>query len=101
MLVKMEQIYLENLTHHIREHSIIKFALRGEGVPSKCEHMQTGGREIMSLRIFASHINFFKYFFHKLLAIITRFFVGFVNISALLKISVLRNYISLLFLFRL
>ena len=41
--------------------------------------------------------NFFKYFFHKLLAIITRFFVGFDKISALLKISVLRNYISLLF----
>ena len=58
MLVKITQKYLENLTHHIREHSIIKFALRGEEVPSKIEHTQTRGREIMSLQIFASH-NFF------------------------------------------
>ena len=60
MFVKIEQKYLKNLTHHIREHSIIKFSLRGEGVPSKYEYMQTGGREIMSLRIFVSHINLFK-----------------------------------------
>ena len=60
MLVKIEQIYLENLTHHIRGHSIIKFALREEGVPSKSKHTQTGGRKIMSLEIFAFHINFFK-----------------------------------------
>ena len=60
MLVKIKQKYLEDLTHHIREHSIIKLALRGEGIPSKSEHTQTGGREIMSLQIFASHINFFK-----------------------------------------
>ena len=40
-------------------HSIIKFALRREGVPSKCELMQTGGREIMSLRMFTFHINIF------------------------------------------
>ena len=60
MSVKIKQKYLENLTHHIREHSIIKFALRGEEVPSKSEHTQTGGREIISLQIFASHINFFK-----------------------------------------
>ena len=60
MLVKIEQKYLENLTHHIRGHSIITFALRAERVPSKSKHMQTGGREIMSLQIFASHINFFK-----------------------------------------
>ena len=46
MLVKIEQKYLENLTHHVREHSIIKFALRGESVPSKNKHMQIGGREI-------------------------------------------------------
>ena len=59
MLVKIKQKYLENLAHYIREHSIIKFALR-EGVPSKSEHTQTGGREIMSLQIFASHINLFK-----------------------------------------
>ena len=42
MLVKMEQKYLENLAHHIRGHSIIKFALSGDGVPSKCRYMQTG-----------------------------------------------------------
>ena len=59
MLVKIKQKYLEDLTHHIREHSIIKLALRGERIPSKSEHTQTGGREIMSLQIFASHINFF------------------------------------------
>ena len=41
MLVKIEQKYLENLTYLLRGHSIIKFALRGEGVPSKCKHMQT------------------------------------------------------------
>ena len=41
MLVKIEQKYLENLTYLVRGHSIIKFALRGEGVPSKYEHMQT------------------------------------------------------------
>ena len=28
-------------------YSIIKFPLRGEGVPLKCEHMQAKGREIM------------------------------------------------------
>ena len=60
MLAKIKQKYLENLTHHIREHSIIKFALRGERVPSKSEYTQTRGREIMSLQTFASHINFFK-----------------------------------------
>ena len=60
MLLKIEQNCLENLTHHIRGHSIIKFALSEEGVPSKSKHTQTGGREIMSLQIFASHINFFK-----------------------------------------
>ena len=60
MLVKIEQKYLENLTHHIRGLSIIKFALRGEGVPSKSKHTQIWGREILSLQILASHINFFK-----------------------------------------
>ena len=60
MLVKIKQKYLENLTHHIREYSIIKLALRGEGVPWKSEHTQTGRREIMSLQIIASYINFFK-----------------------------------------
>ena len=60
MLVKIKQKYLENLAHYIREHSIIKFTLRREEVPSKSEHTQTGGREIMSLQIFASHINLFK-----------------------------------------
>ena len=60
MLVKIEQKYLENLAHHRRGHSIIKFSLRGEGVPSKRKHTQTGGREIMSMQIFASNINFFK-----------------------------------------
>ena len=60
MLVKIEQKYLENLTHHIRGYSIIKFALRAERVPSKSKHTQTGGREIMSLQTFAFHINFFK-----------------------------------------
>ena len=38
-----------------------------------------------------------KYLLHKLRAIFTRFFVGFVRISALLKISVLRNHISFVF----
>ena len=48
----------------------------------------------MSLRIFACHMNFLsKYLVIKLLAIITRFFVGFIKMPALLKISVLRNYI--------
>ena len=96
MLVKIEQKYLENLTHHIRGNSIIiEFALRGEGVPSKYEHVQTGRKGIMSLRMLASHIVFLgKYLVHKLRAIITRFFVGFVKISALLKLFVLRNYIS-------
>ena len=60
MLVKIKQKCLETLTHHIREHSIIKFALREEGVRSKSEHTQTGGREIISLQIFASHIIFFQ-----------------------------------------
>ena len=60
MLVKIEQKHLENLTYHVRGHSIIKFALRREGVPSKCEYMQTGRMEIMSLRMFVSHIFFFK-----------------------------------------
>ena len=60
MLVKIKQKYLENLTHHIRGHSIITFALRAERVPSKSKHMQTGEREIMSLQIFAAHIIFFK-----------------------------------------
>ena len=40
-------------------HAIIKFVLRGGGISSKCEHMQTGGREIMSLRVFASRTIFF------------------------------------------
>ena len=44
MLVQIEQKYLENLTHHIRGHSIIKFALRREGFQLKCEQMKTGGR---------------------------------------------------------
>ena len=40
--------------------SIIKFSFRGEEVPSKCQHIQTGRREIMSLGVFPSHIIFFK-----------------------------------------
>ena len=60
MLVKIEQNCLKNLTHHIRGHSIIKFARRGERIPSKNKDTQTGGRQIMSLQIFASYINFFK-----------------------------------------
>ena len=59
MLVKIEQKYLENLTHHVRGHSIVKFALRGERVSSKNKHTQTGGREIMSLQTFSSCINLF------------------------------------------
>ena len=52
----------------------------------------------MSLRMFACHINFLtKYLVLKLLAIITRFFVGFIKIPALVKISVLRKYISFFF----
>ena len=47
---------------------------------------------IMSLWMLASHVIFLsKYLVHKLLAIITRFFVVFVKISVLLKIFVLRN----------
>ena len=60
MLTKIKQKYLENLTHHIKGPSITKFAVRGEGVPLKWKHIQTGGREIMSLRIIAFHITFFK-----------------------------------------
>ena len=57
----------------------------GEGFPSKCEHMQAEGREIMSLRMFDA-IYFFlgKYLLNKLLAIITCFAS---------KICFLRNYI--------
>ena len=40
-----------------RGHSVITFALRGggegEGDPSKCEHMQTGGGDVTSMRMFA------------------------------------------------
>ena len=60
MLVKIEQKYLENLTYFVGGHSITKFALRGERVPSKCEHMQTAGKEIISLQMFTPHIIFFK-----------------------------------------
>ena len=60
ILVEIEQKYFENLTHHIRGYSIIKFALRAERVPSKSKLTKTGGRKIMSLQIFASHVNFFK-----------------------------------------
>ena len=53
------------------------------------------GKGIMSLQILASPTNFLiKYLVHKLLAIITRFFVGFVKKSPLLKIFVMGNYIS-------
>ena len=101
MLIKIKQNYLGNLTYHVIGHSIIRFTFREEGVPSKCKHIQTEGKEIMSQRMFASHINVLsKYFVHKLLAIITRFFVGFVKIPAWLKISVQRNYSSF-FLFNL
>ena len=100
MLVKIKQKDLENLTYLVRGHSIIKFTPRGEGVPSRCEHTQIAGSENMSLRMFASRIIFFKQVIvHKLLAIITRFFIGFVKIPALLKISVLKNYISSFCLF--
>ena len=60
MLVKIEQKYLENPTYNVRGHSIVKFALRREEVSVKYEHTQTEEGEIMSLRIFASRINFFK-----------------------------------------
>ena len=97
MLVIIEQKYLENLTYHARWHSIFLVALREEGVSSKGEHIKTGGREIMSPRMFTSHIIFLsKYLVHKLLPIITRFFAGFIEIPSLLKISVLGNYISFL-----
>ena len=72
MLVKIEQKYLENLTYHIREHSIIKFALRGEGDSIEMGTYASRGKGD---------------YVHKLLAIITRFFVGFVRISALLICS--------------
>ena len=64
-----------------------------EGVPLICERGQIGGREIMSLRMFASHIFLLiQYLVHKLLAIIIGFFVGFVKIFPLFTMSVLRNY---------
>ena len=48
----------------------------------------------MLLQIFVLHINILKYLVHKLLATITRFFVHFVKVPALLKISIVEKYIS-------
>ena len=61
---------------------------------SKYKRMQTGGGRLCHWE--CSHMNFFliKYLFYKLLATITRFFVGFVKMLALFKISVIRNSIS-------
>ena len=39
-------------------HSIITFAFKGEGVPSKCECMRTGGGRV-SYRCERFHINVF------------------------------------------
>ena len=58
-----------------------KYANRGRGwVLHKCKR---------------SHIIFLiEYLVHKLLTTVTRFFVSFIKIPVLLKISVLKNYIS-------
>ena len=100
MLVKIKQKKIRKSNIPCKGAFNIKFTPRGEGVPSKFEHTQIAGSENMLLRMFASRIIFFKQVIvHKLLAIITRFFVGFVKIPALLKISVLKNYISSFCLF--
>ena len=100
VLVRIGQKHLENLTYHIWGIQLLSFHLgeRGfhwnanickqrEGRLCKCEHL-------LPIKLFLS-----KYLVHKLLAIINRFFVGFLKTFALLKISVLGNYISFLFFF--
>ena len=53
-----------------------------------------GGGGVMSMWMFPYNCFLIQYLVYKLLVIITRFFVCFIKIPALLKISVLKNYIS-------
>ena len=57
--------------------------------PLKCKHKETGGGHDNSnicIKLFS-----IKYQFHKLLAIVTRFFVSFIKILVLLKLYVARK----------
>ena len=49
-----------SLDFYIGEHSIIMFALRGEGGPSKYENMRTEGGGEVSHQCERSHVNFFN-----------------------------------------
>ena len=92
--------YLENLTYHGRGDSIIKFSFRGEEVPSKCKIYKQGEGRLCHWECFLPiSFSLSKYLVYRLVAIISRFFVGFVKMPALIKISILRSYISLSFLF--
>ena len=79
-------------------HSIITFAPREEGVPSKCELMQTrrGERVHVNANIRVK-VFLFKHLAHKLFALITRFFVCFIKTPVLLKIAVLKNIFRSIF----
>ena len=73
-----------------RGHSIITFALRGEGGPSKCDHMRTsgGGRRWCHINANVCIYNFLiEHLVHKLFTIVTKF-------PVLLKEAVLKRTIS-------
>ena len=62
---------------------LLLFYLRGRGISGKYEGMRTGARrEVMSMK--KIHVIFLtiKYLVYKQLALITRFAVGFFNISS-------------------
>ena len=60
------------------------------GGPFKCEYMQTGGSRHVNVNV-CMYIFLIAHLLDKSLRIITRFFVSFIKILVLLKISVLKQ----------
>ena len=89
-------IFITNLRflRHVRGHSITTFTFRGRGTREGFIKMGTyvnKGRRV-SHQCERSHIFFLtEYLIHKLLTIVTRFFVRLIKIPVLLKISVLKK----------
>ena len=89
-------IFITNLLflRHVRGHSITTFTFRGRGTREGFIKMGTyvnkGTR--VSHQCECSHIIFLtEYLIHKPLTIVTRFFVSFIKIPVLLKISALKK----------
>ena len=68
------------------------FAIKGEEGSIKMRMYANRGRGCHVMRKFAYNFFRIKYLVHKLLAIVTRFFITFIKISVLFKMPFLKNF---------